>query len=128
GVERVFLLALATAALRWLAMAHVTSRAGILLLQPLHGVTFGLFFVSAVTIMRARASADTVTAAQGLFAAAYAVGGVVGYPLAGVLFEISPALMFRASAGVAVLACARALLYVRRVPSTAARPALSCPG
>jgi len=113
GVERVFALAVATGALRWLLMAHVTTELGILALQPLHGMTFGMLLVSGVTIMRQRATADTVTAAQGLFWAAYAVGGVVGYPLAGRLFERSAATMFHASAAISLLACACALAYAR---------------
>ncbi|HJZ84207.1 MAG TPA: MFS transporter [Polyangia bacterium] len=119
GVERLFALTLLTAALRWLALSEVTARPAILLLQPLHGVTFGLFYVSGVTIMRGRASAEAATAAQGLFAAAFALGGVIGYPIAGRLFERDPAFMFRVAACVAAVALACALTYLRVRPRTA---------
>jgi hypothetical protein len=57
-----------------------------LMLQPLHGITFGLFWVSAVTLVRARSSAAP-TAAQGLFSAALGAGSLVGMNATGALLE-----------------------------------------
>ena len=77
----------ATAAVRWTLLARVVSPAAILCLQPLHGITFGLFWVSGVTVMRDRGHAAP-TAAQGLFAAAYGAGSLVGMNATGQLLEL----------------------------------------
>ena len=43
GAGALFALSLATAAVRWTLLARVVSPVAILCLQPLHGITFGLF-------------------------------------------------------------------------------------
>lgn len=114
GAERVFTFAIATAAARWLVLGRVTSPWLLLALQPLHGVTFGLFYVSAVTLMRDRAGADAPTAGQGLLAASFGAGSVAGMALAGRLFEArgGPAL-FATSSVVAAVGAACAFAYAR---------------
>jgi len=71
---------------RWVLLAQVTDPTALLCLAPLHGVSFGLFYVSAVTVMRDKGG-STPTAAQGLFAAAIAVGAVAGMNMSGGLLE-----------------------------------------
>ncbi|HEY3356413.1 MAG TPA: MFS transporter [Polyangia bacterium] len=115
GPERCFALALFTAALRWLLLGVVRAPGLILLLQPLHGITFGLCYVAGVVIVRERAPRAAQTAAQGLFAGAFALGGVVGMPLSGQIFERAGALaLYGTAAVIAALAGAGATLYARR--------------
>jgi len=71
---------------RWLLLAQVTEPWLLLVLAPLHGVSFGLFYVAGVTVMRDKGAA-TPTAAQGLFAAAIAVGAVVGMNISGSILD-----------------------------------------
>ncbi len=114
AAPRLFALSLATAALRWALLSRVSSAAAILCLQPLHGVTFGLFWVAGVTVVRDRGQAAP-TAAQGLFAAAVGTGSVVGMILAGRLLELGGGrLLYGAAAGCAALATVGAWRYVAR--------------
>lgn len=114
GAAQLFALALGTAALRWACLGRVTEPAAILALQPLHGVTFGLFWVAAVTLVRARGHAAP-TAAQGLFAAALGTGSVIGMNLAGRLLELGGGrLLYGAAACVAAAAALAAIIYIRR--------------
>ena len=114
GPARLFALSLGTAALRWWCLGRVTSGAAILALQPLHGVTFGLFWVSAVTLVR-RHGHGAPTAAQGLFAAALGTGSVVGMNLAGRLLEQGGGRMLYGSAAcVAAAAAVAATIHAWR--------------
>ena len=118
GAPRLFALSLATAVVRWSLLARVTSATAILCLQPLHGITFGLFWVSAVTLVRARGHAAP-TAAQGLFAAALGSGSVVGMNVAGALLESGGGrALYSAAALVAAAGTACAAWYARRAPRT----------
>lgn len=87
GAERLLAAAIAVAALRWLLLAQVAAGAAILALQPLHGVTFGLFHAACVSLMRERGGAVTPTAAQGLYLTVAAAGSGLGMAAAGRLFE-----------------------------------------
>ncbi len=115
GAARLLALAFAVGGTRWLLMAEVRDPALILALQPLHAVTFALYYVTGVTLTREQATVETQTAAQGLFAAAVALGSVLGMPLAGQLFEhLGARGMFATAGAVAGLACASALVWARR--------------
>jgi PPP family 3-phenylpropionic acid transporter len=114
---RLFALSLLVAAVRWTLLARVTSPIAILCLQPLHGITFGLFWVSGVTVMRDRGHAAP-TAAQGLFSAAYGAGSLVGMNLAGRLLELGGGRLLYTFAGVcAGLGAVAAAAYVKRTGS-----------
>jgi MFS transporter, PPP family, 3-phenylpropionic acid transporter len=91
GAARLFAFALGVASLRWLLLAHVTDGPLLLVLQPLHGITFGCFHAGAVTLMRDRAPTAAPTAAQGLYYSAAGVGSVLGLSLAGRLLDTSGA-------------------------------------
>jgi PPP family 3-phenylpropionic acid transporter len=111
---RLFALSLATAAVRWTLLARVVSPVAILCLQPLHGVTFGLFWVAGVTLVRDRGHAAP-TAAQGLFSAAIGSGSLIGMNLAGRLLELGGGqLLYGAAGGCAALAALGGWLYVAR--------------
>jgi PPP family 3-phenylpropionic acid transporter len=82
-----------TYALRWLLYSQIRSPEMILLVQLLHGFSFGAFFVAGVVYTRERAPKELAATGQALFsgtASGFAglVGGVVGgylYDQAGVL-------------------------------------------
>ncbi len=117
SAARLFAFALATAAVRWTLLARVASPVAILCLQPLHGITFGLFWVCGVTVMRDRGHAAP-TAAQGLFSASYGAGSLLGMSLAGRLLELGGGrLLYSVAGGCAALATVAAWAYVGRTRS-----------
>jgi PPP family 3-phenylpropionic acid transporter len=59
---------------RWWGMSVTTEGWGLVLLQGLHGITFGAFWIAGVALISRRAPPEVATSAQGLLAAA--VGGV----------------------------------------------------
>lgn len=114
GAARLFALSLVVATLRWACLGRVTAPAAILALQPLHGITFGLFWVSAVTLVRDRGRAAP-TAAQGLFAAAVGTGSVIGMNVAGRLLELGGGrTLYGAAAACAAAGALFAAGYARR--------------
>ena len=114
SAARLFALSLATAAVRWTLLARVTSAGAILCLQPLHGITFGLFWIAGVTLVRDRGHAAP-TAAQGMFSAAVGTGSLVGMNLAGLLLERGGGrLLYTVAGACAAAATVGALLYERR--------------
>ncbi|MGZ3443808.1 MAG: MFS transporter, partial [Polyangia bacterium] len=114
SAARLFVLSLVTAVVRWTLLAHLTSPVAILCLQPLHGITFGLFWVSGVTLVRDRGHAAP-TAAQGLFSAAVGTGSLVGMNLAGLLLERGGGrLLYTVAGACAAAATVGAVVYERR--------------
>jgi PPP family 3-phenylpropionic acid transporter len=115
GAARLLTLSLATAVVRWTLLARVTSATAILCLQPLHGVTFGLFWVASVTLVRDR-GLGAPTAAQGLFAAALGLGSLVGMNLTGALLDAGGGrLVYQSAACAALAATICAAWYARRM-------------
>ena len=115
GPERLFAVALGVGCLRWLLLAWVRQPALLLALQPLHGITFGWFYVSGVTIMRDRGGLEAPTAAQGLFAGAFALGSVVGMLSAGRILDAAGGrTLYSCAAAVAAVATICALGFARR--------------
>jgi PPP family 3-phenylpropionic acid transporter len=115
GADRMFAISIACAALRWLLLANVHSPTGILLLQPLHGITFGWFYVAGVTLMRDRGGSDAPTAAQGLFAGAFSLGSIPGIAMAGRLLESGGGQrLYSIAAVVAALGAACAMAFRRQ--------------
>src|SRR6185437_9465266 len=72
------LFALIGAAARWVLLATVGSFALLLALQPLHAISFGLWWIASLAYVKGRAPVQALAAAQGLFSAATAVGSVAG--------------------------------------------------
>jgi len=105
-------------------MALVHSPAAILALQPLHGLSFGLYYVAGVTVLRNRAPAEAATAAQGLFASAFSIGSFVGMAAGGAILEqLGPGALFGGAAGVAALAVVASSAHARTVAPAPARAA-----
>ncbi len=112
GLHRSFAIAIGISGVRWIALGYFTAWPVILLLQPLHAISFGVVYAGGVTLMRERARPEMVTAAMGLFGAACGLGGIGGLAVAGTLFEKGGAkLAFNVGAGAAFAACAIALFY-----------------
>lgn len=110
---RLITLSYGIAALRWVGIAHVDAPWALVLLQLLHGITFGLFYVAAVGWAHRNAPHGLTTSAQGLAnAAMFGVAGLAGLLAAGWLYDLGGGeLLFEAAAllaGVAIFA-ARAL-------------------
>jgi len=55
----------------------------VLLVEPIHGITFALFYTAGVVGAKARLPSDRQTLAQGLFSAAFNGGAGIGAGLGG---------------------------------------------
>jgi PPP family 3-phenylpropionic acid transporter len=122
SAEKAFAFSLAVAALRWGLLSRVTSPAVILMLQPLHGITFGCFYTAGVTVMRDRGGPHAPAAAQGLFASSLALGSMTGMWATGRILEVGGGrALYGAAAVMAALGCAAAVGYLARVRRRLAR-------
>lgn len=75
---------------RWLLNAALTGPVEVVLLQSLHGITFGAFWVAAVSWIASRARPEIRTSAQALLGAAVAgVGALGGNAIGARLLEIT---------------------------------------
>lgn len=111
-LERTLVVAYLIAALRWLVLASSTSKLALILQAPLHAVSFGLYWISATTLIREYAGPRASAAGQGLLAAAVAVGTIAGNIYGGPLFERGGgALLYRAAAASAAVAAVLAGLH-----------------
>jgi PPP family 3-phenylpropionic acid transporter len=112
--EHTLVAAYVFAALRWLLLSLVTSKTALLAQAPLHALSFGLYWVSATTLMREYAGPQASAAGQGLLTAAAAVGSIIGNVTGGDLLERGGGrLLFGAASGVAAVAAGLAMLHAR---------------
>jgi MFS transporter, PPP family, 3-phenylpropionic acid transporter len=110
--EHTLVAAFGIAALRWLLLSSATSQAALLLQAPLHAFSFGLYWVSATTLMREYAGPRAAAAGQGLLTAAVALGSIVANLYGGALFERGGGhLLYALAAGVAAFAAVLAVLH-----------------
>jgi hypothetical protein len=72
---RLFALGVAAASLRWLLLSSIKSVPWLLVLQPLHALSFGVVWIGAVAHLKQR-SRRALATAQGLFSSALSLGGV----------------------------------------------------
>jgi PPP family 3-phenylpropionic acid transporter len=111
---RILALTLLGAAVRWALIASVRSLPALLLLQPLHAVSFGLWWVASLRHVKDRAPPRALAAAQGLFMAATGAGAVLGMLAWGGLYRRSGgALTFGAAAIVAGVGWGLAVVHGR---------------
>jgi PPP family 3-phenylpropionic acid transporter len=73
GAERLLLISVILSVPRWFLMTLMTSPILIVLVNTIHGITFGMFWIAGVALMSERAPSQVMTSAQGLLA--LAVGG-----------------------------------------------------
>jgi MFS transporter, PPP family, 3-phenylpropionic acid transporter len=101
------------AAVRWMLTAHVTSAVHLLLLQPLHAVTFGIWYLAFVHENQAHAPAQLRATVQGIGAASLGLGTMSATLLGGYGLErLGGRVLFQIASGVA---CAAMLLFLLRV-------------
>lgn len=75
------------ATLRWALLSELTTSTQILLSQPLHGVTFGMFYLSMVNQVQKHAPAELRATVQSVALAFMSLGMIVGYLGGGYVFE-----------------------------------------
>jgi MFS transporter, PPP family, 3-phenylpropionic acid transporter len=120
-------------AARWLLTARATSAEAIVALQLLHGLTFGLFWGTALHALAGLVPPALRATGQALFSAVvFGAGNAVGYRLAGAAYDWhgSAAPLFAWAAAVEVVALAAGLALLRRAPDAGAvsgDPAASAP-
>lgn len=107
---------------RWIMMSFVTTPSAALLVQMLHGVSFGLFLLSAVAYVESKAPPGLSATAQSLFiAATWGLGAMAGAFGGGIIFErFGPSVLFQI-AGASTLLALILLLASRRISERAAR-------
>lgn len=110
------------AALRWWGLAHLTSAPALLALQSLHGITFGLWYLSLVSFVQSRADERTRTTLQSVALSCVGFGMAAGYLLGGSVFDAhGGTTLYRIAAGAAALAAigyAASATLVRNRPLT----------
>ena len=77
----------AVAAARWIFLAWVDDPAWILSLQPVHAITFGLWYVCGVYLTQSLADDDLRSTLQAAMVTAIGSGRVIGYLVGGPVFE-----------------------------------------
>jgi MFS transporter, PPP family, 3-phenylpropionic acid transporter len=124
-----FAFALGAGSLRWVAIAVVRSSVVLLLLQPLHALSFGLAWISAVGYASRRFSPHSLGAAQGLFSTATGAGSAVGMVAWGSLYHrAGGVVVFGCAACVSACASALAAAFAGRSPWAKDRRAPSIRG
>jgi PPP family 3-phenylpropionic acid transporter len=78
---------LAAGAARWVLLTVVRSPGLILLLQPLHALSFGLVWLAAVSYTARRYPSRSLATAQGLFVTAVGTGSITGMLLWGPVYQ-----------------------------------------
>lgn len=108
-------LSFAASGARWLMMSMVNSGTALVLVQVLHGLTFGLFYTATVSYLASRVPPHLRASGQALFAAVtWGVGGLIGFTTAGAGYD--------ALGGHGLFAAAAALELVPAVLVLQARP------
>ncbi len=106
GARRLMMLALATAALRWLLIGLAADSLGALIAaQALHALSFACYHLVAMHYVQTLFPPDLHGRGQALYnSAAYGVGGSIGSLASGFLWDAaSPEALFVLAAGVAML-------------------------
>ena len=101
-VQHMLLLAFAATALRWFLNSIATSPYQLMGIQLLHGLTFGVFYASAVTYIDRLVPEHLRSSGQTLFwAATYGFGNVIGNLAGGWIYQLTSVHILFALAGVA---------------------------
>lgn len=104
--DRVILAAVAVGVLRWGLNAVLVDPISVLLIQALHGITFGAWWIAAVNRMQRWAGPEIRTSAQGLLGAAVGgVGNLMGMIIGSYMIEHqTTSALFAVMAGASALA------------------------
>lgn len=88
GTRKLLLGVFVVSAARWAVMAVTSNPYVLVAIAVAHGLTFGAFYLASVEWMSQRAPGSLRATAQTLFVAAtFGVGGIVGYRVAGQLYD-----------------------------------------
>jgi len=118
-----FAFAVGAASCRWTLIAVVRSPGVLMVLQPLHALSFGLFWLSAVGYASRRFPPHSLGTAQGLFSASMGAGSVVGMVVWGSVYQrAGGAAVFGAAACLSACAAAFGAALDRRVRLRLAQP------
>jgi PPP family 3-phenylpropionic acid transporter len=74
-------------ALRWLAIARLRSPVALILLQALHGMTFGMFWSAAIALVAATVPPQLRATGQALLVMSINLGGALGSLVTGALYD-----------------------------------------
>jgi len=102
----VLLLANVVAGVRWLLNAWVTTPELLLLIQALHGITFGAWYICSATWINREAPAEIKASAQGILTmASYGLGGVIATGIGGTVGQVyGTSVQFVVCAGLSMVA------------------------
>ena len=106
SAPRLVVFSLLGAAARWALLAGVGPSPPLLALQPLHALSFALWWVASLAYVKERAPAHALATARGLFAAAIAAGSVAGMLVWGETYRRAAGPAVFAAAAVTALAAA----------------------
>lgn len=113
------LIALVGSGVRWALMGVVSDVALLLMLQPLHAVSFALRWICSILLVRRFVGEATLATGQGLFLAAHAVGGAAGTLLWGQVYDRFGGLsVFQWAAVVAAFSVVAGVMFAQRVALT----------
>lgn len=112
--RHVLLMSFTASLLRWLGMALVSSPMAIVTLSLLHGLSFGAFYVAAVSFVSRRVPAELRASGQALMATiTFGLGGLIGYPAAGAVFQLVGGHRMFGAAAILELVPMGLILFVR---------------
>jgi MFS transporter, PPP family, 3-phenylpropionic acid transporter len=115
GLAQLLAAVFAVSAVRWWLSSFVSSSAVILALQLAHGLTFGLYWVSAMAWLAASVPSAVRATGQMMFTMVNGIGGVTALLITGILYDIGGAGLPFALAGVLdLLALGLVLLAARK--------------
>ena len=118
GPGKALTLSCTVAAGRWLFLSQATDLNLMLALQPLHAVSFGLMWVSAMGVLKREVGLKGTATAQGLFGSAIAVGSVLGISTWGPFYDaFGSQVVFLSAASVTALAALSATRLIRLTKS-----------
>ena len=116
GAQNAFVFVLFLAAVRWYAMTLAETPFAVVAVQSMHGVTFGVFWISAVALVDEWAGAERRARGQAALSGAVAGGGaLLGVAGGSALVEATDTVtLFQVGTGMALVAGVVALWGVRR--------------
>lgn len=117
GARTLAAIGAAAALVRWVIIAGSDDLVLIMAAQPLHAISFGLWYLGIVAYVQARAPEHLKASLQGGSTTAAGIGGLLGTAVGGVVTaQVAPSAAFVLAVGTAALAL---YLYVRRASEAA---------
>ncbi len=106
GPWHMLLFAYIVSGIRWLLYGLMPSPEWAIPISLLHSITFGVYWIAAVSYVNWLAPPNMKATAQGLFHAVFGLSNVIGSPINGAIFDMmGAAWLFRATSLTAIVAC-----------------------